>query len=1231
MLIDNFFFMAKQEFNKIRAVIGLLAVVALLVAGTLFFSSNNADSQVQPESDAIGIRIIPNPNHYSVYRWYQSQGFSGAPQALTVDGYEALRDGRTVYINAAHVDSARKVIYTNIYLISYNQDSSTMTTDILGQIISHWKFNDNLSDQVSTCSISVTKCTQDSDCASNQACSLTNGTCLLKEQKSCVVDGDCPAGLFCGSLKSMVIRDLKRIGKIEEIREGLAKYKEVNGVYPLLAAGTYLPGKTTSLWPSWNEVFLPTIGANNQITDPINRFGSCPGYDSKTCWNATSKQFVTGSGPALALPANSYALAYTANQAGSSYNLCAVMESRDTSNPALGYRLEPAVNDDSCVTATGIMTTGNLNNTAPRIVDLALNGVAGREFNGYARAIDSEGDPITWSISTGGSGSDWPGSITLKGVGDLNQKKLYAVRAGSAGTYPITIIVTDSKGSSSATTSSIIISPSSAFGQADEYTYRLDQTIPFSFSFYVSGDTATPSYSLDLVSGIDILRFPGIVRSVTADGINRQKISYQGIIATSTTGTFTEDKESMYTLRVGGVSSNFIIRVKIDPPTLDFNCETQSRLNHFYECRLGVRQQGTHQVSYAHEGLLPTGLAIKEDPIEEPGVFYLSGQTTALHTGQEVRITAVNEYGSPTVKSFVLRVNDYCGDGLAQEPNTEGRGGIFNNGYEACDGMSNTTTTPAATSYKVQYACNTGVGVESPYPINSNNYCVFKSPLEGGGYCGDLYCQTQYEDNIEGGTKFCPYDCDANYFGEPPSLPTSEIGLSGTACSGANPCPGGYDCIDNLCQIKCWDKTETAVYVDVSNGDATKPGKYDTYYYSNLTWTHYYATFTAENFASCGDTQADIKICTKSNGDGFIDLAPALSCKGANVIKIDNPNCPSLSISNCPTGCNSWSTAPVRPGDTCRKGLGNWDPRSQITCFGNRTIKRCVADKCRTNTVINSDTKAVSVAEDGYMNASGQCVKPIACTTSATCPEGSICQGASGSSLCIPTPLKSTTIPSITTCPAGKYLSSGVCLTCQAGTYKSGTNSATACTMCPSNNYCPAGATAPTACPTSYTSPLGSDAYNDCKISTSGGGVTGTCIPSCPITGYCGGDGCGGTCPCQTGLTCKQTSGQPVCMCDSECAYTPESSSPTKHYNCHKIISYCSPNGGWCGDGRIDAFIYNENGYTIPGEECDNGVNNISVGAQPPAPSPGIIYCDKKCDIVERTTPPPSGSGTDIY
>ena len=83
----------------------LLGAAMLIVLFLMIFKYSQAQTPSLPAdaADAIAVRIIPNPNHYSIVRWYEAQGFEGSPQALVVDGYEAIRDGRTVYVNAANV------------------------------------------------------------------------------------------------------------------------------------------------------------------------------------------------------------------------------------------------------------------------------------------------------------------------------------------------------------------------------------------------------------------------------------------------------------------------------------------------------------------------------------------------------------------------------------------------------------------------------------------------------------------------------------------------------------------------------------------------------------------------------------------------------------------------------------------------------------------------------------------------------------------------------------------------------------------------------------------------------------------------------------------------------------------------------------------------------------------------------------------------------------------------
>src|SRR3990167_10127991 len=94
------------------------------LAALIFFMLIITGGQVAaaPSPDAIAIRVMPNLGHLSPLKWYgENIKLQGSPQVLTVDGYEAVRDGRTVYVNAANISGDK--LYTNIYLISYNQSA----------------------------------------------------------------------------------------------------------------------------------------------------------------------------------------------------------------------------------------------------------------------------------------------------------------------------------------------------------------------------------------------------------------------------------------------------------------------------------------------------------------------------------------------------------------------------------------------------------------------------------------------------------------------------------------------------------------------------------------------------------------------------------------------------------------------------------------------------------------------------------------------------------------------------------------------------------------------------------------------------------------------------------------------------------------------------------------------------------------------------------------------------
>ena len=234
------------------------------VVKEFLFKENNG-------KDAIGIRVMKNSKKLDSLAWYRENAPNpGNPASLIIDGYEAWKDGRTVYVNAAN--SAGGITYTNIYLISYNQDAAKETIDIFNQMLNNLRFNTNIE--------------------------------RLRE-------------------KIALQRNVKRWGDINEISDLLEKYKNSYGYYPKLESGSYLKGISVSAWKSWQDTLGKDLGAVLPI-DPVNEFGLCPGYDAKTCWNEERKEF-DGNLPEE-FPEESYIYIYTTFDQGKTYSLNYVSE-----------------------------------------------------------------------------------------------------------------------------------------------------------------------------------------------------------------------------------------------------------------------------------------------------------------------------------------------------------------------------------------------------------------------------------------------------------------------------------------------------------------------------------------------------------------------------------------------------------------------------------------------------------------------------------------------------------------------------------------------------------------------------------------------------------------------------------------------------------------------------------------------------------------------------------------
>ncbi|OGY50838.1 MAG: hypothetical protein A3J59_03215 [Candidatus Buchananbacteria bacterium RIFCSPHIGHO2_02_FULL_56_16] len=312
-------------------------------------------------SDAIGLRVLPNPLHLSVDTWYRTglcggvtpienvcttdagcpSGVScrlnvpspGSPQSLVVDGYEAVRDGRSVYVNAANLENT--TLWTNIYVLSYNQDAGSQTVEIFDRLLDpkgalgDWRFNTNdtitdlrvcgltpageqpgsFAETKTTCNVlrnqenypggSYRQACQANTASGRASCDGdTNngcywsdelGGCLARncQEITCSNDFQCPNNESCDAQKQKIVRDTQRFADLRDIQIAL-KRKDA----PALTGGSYLQGTSFSVWPSWQETLADALGGKLPV-DPLNQFVGCPvtGDQAKTCWDEVGKRF----------------------------------------------------------------------------------------------------------------------------------------------------------------------------------------------------------------------------------------------------------------------------------------------------------------------------------------------------------------------------------------------------------------------------------------------------------------------------------------------------------------------------------------------------------------------------------------------------------------------------------------------------------------------------------------------------------------------------------------------------------------------------------------------------------------------------------------------------------------------------------------------------------------------------------------------------------------------------
>ena len=185
--------------------------------------------------DGIGLRIYTNFYHYDPLLWYQENiDIMGSPAATSIDGYEAIQEGRSTYINA--VNQPVEDIYTNIFVWSYTQNASPGTINLYNQLVNNLEFNTNIPSQAT---------------------------------------------------KQGLTRDAKRVADYREIKLVLG-----DGNYPALDSGSYLQHTSVSTWDSWQNALGAELGVTLPV-DPLNQHVNCdlPGFDPITCWNQTTEEY----------------------------------------------------------------------------------------------------------------------------------------------------------------------------------------------------------------------------------------------------------------------------------------------------------------------------------------------------------------------------------------------------------------------------------------------------------------------------------------------------------------------------------------------------------------------------------------------------------------------------------------------------------------------------------------------------------------------------------------------------------------------------------------------------------------------------------------------------------------------------------------------------------------------------------------------------------------------------
>lgn len=602
----------------------------MLIAGPL--------ESAPDDNSAIAVRIIDNPNHYSSLRWYQIYGSSGPVQNIKVDGYDAVRSGRTVYVDAANIidsdgDQKPDSLHTYIFLLSYSQTQYESSTEIFDQLLKNFKFNDNLSG---------------------------SGVCSHATESICNKDGDCPEGEYCQSEKAKVIRDVKRLADLADLQAITKSYVDKNGHYPEVSSGTYVSGRSLSVWPSWQDSLADELGVKLPV-DPINKLGDCPGFASETCWNPANSRFAADIADGI-LPSGSHAYMYLAGTQSISARFCAQMES-DYQN----------IKAYDCF-------EDRRKNSQPVIKDVSLYGWPKREFVGYANVHDADGDSLHLKVEPVEPAlSEWISqkwdlsSISVTTQPGSGQMKIVIPVTGNAhpaGYYKVRLVLDDGRGEDN-----------SVFSKIYDLTVMPQQSeISQASSVVVIGQTDSDSITGTDSNGdaIDSLYFDSA--SYNGQPITQAELSESGFTLSGTTvyeSYQPKQRTGIYGIKVyasdsmssdGRIYSSFSYKIIDNPPALkqltaNFGNGEQQICEPGSSCNLEMDNGEKMAVGITAQD--PDGHPVSYSLIQNPEDSLAIGQSSGVIRGFEK--LNYHNFSDKDYKVGVRISDPYCNNSSGQE------------------------------------------------------------------------------------------------------------------------------------------------------------------------------------------------------------------------------------------------------------------------------------------------------------------------------------------------------------------------------------------------------------------------------------------------------------------------------------------------------------------------------------------------------------------------------------